>query len=128
MEEYLGTGRRKESVARVRLKRGTGIIRINGRTLDDYFTVKRNRNHAVEPLVVTNTLDRFDVIASIRGGGLSGHSGALRHGISIALCEADQELRPIVKKAGMLRRDSRMVERKKFGLRGARKRPQYSKR
>lgn len=128
MEEYIGTGRRKECVARVRIKRGTGIIRINGRNLDDYFTVKRNRNHAVEPLVLTNTYERFDVIAHIDGGGVSGQSGALRHGISQALCEADSELRPVMKKAGMLTRDSRMVERKKYGLRGARKRPQYSKR
>jgi small subunit ribosomal protein S9 len=123
-----GTGRRKEAVARVRLIEGTGTFKLNGRPLEDYFPNPTHRRIITEPLRVTNTLERYDIIASLDGGGVSGQAGALRHGITRALVELDIELRPELKKRGFLTRDPRVVERKKYGLKKARKAPQYSKR
>jgi small subunit ribosomal protein S9 len=123
-----GTGRRKEAIARVRLVEGTGTFKLNGRPLDDYFPNPTHRRVITEPLRVTNTLERYDVIASLVGGGISGQAGALRHAISRALIDLDEELRGELKKRGFLTRDAREVERKKYGLKKARKAPQYSKR
>jgi small subunit ribosomal protein S9 len=123
-----GTGRRKEAIVRVRLVEGTGVFRLNGRPLDDYFPNPTHRRVITEPLRVTNTLERYDVIASLVGGGISGQAGALRHGIARALIDLDEELRGELKKRGFLTRDAREVERKKYGLKKARKAPQYSKR
>ena len=123
-----GTGRRKEAICRVRLVEGTGTFKLNGRPLDDYFPNPTHRRLITEPLRVTNTLERYDVIASLVGGGISGQAGALRHGISRALIDLDEELRGELKKRGFLTRDAREVERKKYGLKKARKAPQYSKR
>jgi small subunit ribosomal protein S9 len=126
---YYGTGRRKTSVARVRIKPGTGVITVNGREFGPYFGREVLRTMVDQPFRVTDTMERFDVIASIHGGGLSGQAGALRHGIARALLEAgDEDYRNELKRAGLLRRDPRMVERKKYGLKKARKRPQFSKR
>jgi len=125
---YYGTGRRKTSVARVRLVPGTGIMTINGRPAADYFGREALVNIAETPFRTTETVGRFDVIAKLHGGGISGQAGALRHGISRALLEASEEYRGVLKKDGLLRRDPRMVERKKYGLKKARKRPQFSKR
>ncbi len=125
---YRGTGKRKNSVARVILVPGEGQVTINGRTLDEYFPRKTLQSIATAPLVVTGTQASFDVRARIAGGGVSGQAGALRHGISRALLEADSELRVDLKKQGFLTRDDREVERKKAGLKKARKRPQFSKR
>lgn len=126
--QYYGTGRRKQSVARVRLLPGSGNIKVNGREMDDYFNFETLRVLAKEPLDLTENLDKYDVIVNVSGGGFTGQAGAMRHGISRALLKADSELRPVLKKAGFLTRDSRMVERKKYGLKGARKAPQFSKR
>ena len=123
-----GTGRRKEAIVRVRLVEGTGTFKLNGRPLDDYFPNPTHRRVLTEPLRVTNTLERYDVIASLVGGGISGQAGALRHGISRALIDLDEEFRGELKKRGFLTRDAREVERKKYGLKKARKAPQYSKR
>ena len=123
-----GTGRRKEAFVRVRLVEGTGTFKLNGRPLDDYFPNPTHRRVITEPLRVTNTLERYDVIASLVGGGISGQAGALRHGISRALIDLDEEFRGELKKRGFLTRDAREVERKKYGLKKARKAPQYSKR
>ena len=123
-----GTGRRKEAIVRVRLVEGTGTFKLNGRPLDDYFPNPTHRRLITEPLRVTNTLERYDVIASLVGGGISGQAGALRHGIARALIDLDEELRGELKKRGFLTRDAREVERKKYGLKKARKAPQYSKR
>jgi len=125
---YYGTGRRKTSVARVRLVPGTGIMTINGRPAAAYFGREALVNIAETPFRTTETVGRFDVIAKLHGGGISGQAGALRHGISRALLEASEEYRGVLKKDGLLRRDPRMVERKKYGLKKARKRPQFSKR
>lgn len=125
---YLGTGRRKNAVARVRLVPGTGKVTINGREALDYLGREALVSFATAPFRVTETVDRFDVIALMHGGGISGQAGALRHGIARALLEAGDDYRPELKKAGLLRRDPRMVERKKYGLKKARKRPQFSKR
>ncbi|WP_370326873.1 30S ribosomal protein S9 [Euzebya sp.] len=122
------TGRRKRSVARVRLVRGTGQFTINGRSLDDYFPTEILQMTINEPFKVTETMGEWDVIARIHGGGISGQAGALRHGIARALEAQDPEWRPPLKKAGLLTRDDRQVERKKYGLKKARKAPQYSKR
>ncbi|CAN5425426.1 hypothetical protein BH23ACT9_BH23ACT9_18880 [soil metagenome] len=122
------TGRRKSSVARVRLVRGTGQMTLNGRTLDDYFPTEILQMVVNEPFKVTETEGQWDVIARIHGGGVSGQAGALRHGIARALEAVDGEWRPPLKKAGLLRRDDRQVERKKYGLKKARKAPQFSKR
>jgi small subunit ribosomal protein S9 len=125
---YQGTGRRKTSVARVRLVPGTGAITVNGREAATYFGRAVLMTLIESPFKVTDTDGRFDVLATIHGGGLSGQAGALRHGIARALLEAGDEYRGELKKAGLLRRDPRMVERKKYGLKKARKRPQFSKR
>ena len=123
-----GTGRRKEAVCRVRLIEGTGTFKLNGRPLEDYFPNPAHRRLVTEPLRVTNTLERYDVLANLDGGGVSGQAGALRHAISRALVDLDVELRSELKKRGFLTRDAREVERKKYGLKKARKAPQYSKR
>ena len=126
--QYLGTGRRKTSVARVRLLPGSGSIVINRKALDEYFGLETLKLIVRQPLVLTNTLGSYDVIATVHGGGTSGQAGAIRHGISRALLRLDIELRPTLKKAGLLTRDPRMVERKKYGLKKARRAPQFSKR
>jgi len=126
--QYYGTGRRKKSVARVRLVPGDGKILINDRTLDDYFGLETLKVIVKQPLVLTDTLGKFDVICKVIGGGFTGQAGAIRHGISRALLKADEELRPALKKAGFLTRDPRMKERKKYGLKKARRAPQFSKR
>lgn len=126
--QYMGTGRRKKSVARVRLVPGEGNITINGRTIDNYFGLETLRTIVKQPLVLTGTLDKFDVLANVFGGGFTGQAGALRHGISRALLKADADLRSDLKKAGFLTRDPRMKERKKYGLKKARRAPQFSKR
>jgi small subunit ribosomal protein S9 len=123
-----GTGRRKEAVVRVRLLEGTGQFKLNGRPLEDYFPNPAHRRLVEEPLRVTNTLERYDILANLSGGGVSGQAGALRHGIARALVDLDPELRVELKKRGFLTRDAREVERKKYGLKKARKAPQYSKR
>jgi small subunit ribosomal protein S9 len=123
-----GTGRRKEAVVRVRLLEGTGQFKLNDRPLEDYFPNPAHRRLVTEPLRVTNTLERYDVLANLDGGGVSGQAGALRHGIARALVDLDLELRVELKKRGFLTRDAREVERKKYGLKKARKAPQYSKR
>ena len=125
---YYGTGRRKEAVARVRLLPGTGEIYINGRTIDEYFGLETLKLIVRQPLHLTDSLHRFDVHAKVHGGGFSGQAGAIRHGISRALLHVDDEMRPILKPAGLLTRDQRMKERKKYGLKKARRAPQFSKR
>ena len=122
------TGRRKEAVARVRLRPGTGVVVINGRPIENYFTIASHRQSATEALRISQTADVYDVHATIAGGGVSGQAGALRLGIARALVSLDDELRPQLKKAGLLTRDSREKERRKYGLKKARKAPQYSKR
>lgn len=122
------TGRRKEAVARVRLKPGTGQFLLNGRALEDFFPTRAHRMIVAEPLRLVEREKDFDVIARIEGGGVSGQAGALRHGIARALLEVDPEYRPLLKAEGMLTRDSREKERRKYGLKKARKAPQYSKR
>lgn len=126
---YYGTGRRKESVARVWLVPGDGKVTINKRSLDDYFGGLETLKLIIkQPLVQTNTADKYDVIVNVRGGGVSGQAGAIRHGIARALLKVDPNFRPVLKKAGFLTRDPRMVERKKYGLKKARRAPQFSKR
>lgn len=122
------TGRRKEAVARARLREGTGVVTINGRPFDTYFPTAAQRMVVSEPLRVTDALERFDVDASIHGGGVTGQAGALRMAIARSLVELDPETRPALKRAGLLTRDSRKKESKKYGLKKARKAPQYSKR
>ena len=127
--QYFGTGRRKKSVARVRLVPGSGNIVINKRSLDDYFGLETLKLIIRQPLVLTNTLDKFDVICNVQGGGFTGQAGAIRHGVARALLKVDEEAyRPLLKKAGFLTRDPRMKERKKYGLKAARRAPQFSKR
>ena len=125
---YYGTGRRKTSVARVRLVPGEGNVVINGRHIDEYFGIKTLDLIVKQPLYLTETADKYDVIANVQGGGPSGQAGAIRHGISRALLELDAELRPALKKAGFLTRDPREKERRKYGLKKARKASQFSKR
>ncbi|MDO9557440.1 MAG: 30S ribosomal protein S9 [Coriobacteriia bacterium] len=125
---YWGTGRRKTAVARVRITPGTGNYVINGRDFNTHFGRVALKTFVEQPFKVTETLGHFDVYANIKGGGISGQAGALRHGISRALLEAGDDYRGELKRAGFLRRDPRMVERKKYGLKKARKRPQFSKR
>ena len=125
---FYGTGRRKESVARVFIKFGSGKISINGRTVDEYFRNVNWRNRAVEPLKFTDTVNAVDVVATVKGGGVGGQSGAMRMGLSRALAVFNPELRSGLRKNGFLTRDSRMKERKKYGQKGARKRFQFSKR
>ena len=125
---FYGTGRRKSSVARVRIYNGNGNITVNGRDIDDYFGLETLKLIVRQPLSLTNTADKFDIVCSVAGGGVSGQAGAIRHGIARGLLQFDAELRPTLKKAGLLTRDPRMKERKKYGLKGARRAPQFSKR
>ena len=125
---FYGTGRRKSSVARVRLYPGSGKITINGRDVEDYFGLETLKLIINQPFGITGTEGKFDIVANVRGGGISGQAGAIRHGIARALNEADADFRPVLKKAGYLTRDSRMKERKKYGLKKARRAPQFSKR
>ena len=126
--QYRGTGRRKSAIARVRLVPGTGKIVVNKRDLDEYLKYETLRVIVREPLLITDTMGQYDALISVKGGGYTGQAGAMRHGISRALLQVDSELRPILKKAGFLTRDSRMKERKKYGLKKARKASQFSKR
>ena len=123
-----GTGRRKHSVARVRVYPGTGNITVNGRDIDDYFGLETLKLIVRQPMTLTDTLGKFDIVCTVAGGGVSGQAGAIRHGLSRALLQHSDEMRPILKKAGLLTRDSRMKERKKYGLKAARRAPQVSKR
>ena len=128
-EQYYGTGRRKSSVARVRLVPGNGKVTINGRDIDDYFGLDTLKVIVRQPLTLTQTVSKFDVIAKVEGGGFTGQAGAIRHGIARALLEVDEDaFRADLKSAGFLTRDSRMKERKKYGLKAARRAPQFSKR
>ena len=127
-EYFYGTGRRKSSVARVRVYNGTGKITINDRDIDDYFGLETLKLIVRQPLNLTGTADKFDIVCRVAGGGVTGQAGAIRHGISRALLQFDGELRAELKKAGLLTRDPRMKERKKYGLKGARRAPQFSKR
>ena len=126
--KYYWTGRRKSSVARVYLTAGKGEITINGRSIDDYFGTDILKTIVRQPLAVTDTEGKFDINVTVKGGGTTGQAGAVRHGISRALLQADAEYRPALKKEGFLTRDPRMKERKKYGLKGARRAPQFSKR
>jgi small subunit ribosomal protein S9 len=126
--QYYGTGRRKHSVARVRLVPGDGRFVINGRNMDEFFGLDTLKLIAKQPLVETETEGKYDVLVSVNGGGYTGQAGAIRHGVARALLEVDPELRPTLKRAGFLTRDARMKERKKYGLKGARRAPQFSKR
>ena len=126
--EYLGTGRRKTSTARVRLAVGTGSVTVNGRAFDNYFPLEQHRGAVMAPFAATATSGKFDVRVNVSGGGPAGQAGAVRHGIARALLEADSALRPLLKAEGLLTRDPRMRERKKYGQPGARKRFQFSKR
>lgn len=126
--QYYGTGRRKHSVARVRLVPGEGRIIINKRDIDDYFGLETLKLIVKQPLNLTDTIGKYDVLVTANGGGISGQAGAIRHGISRALLKADPELRGTLKRAGFLTRDPRMKERKKYGLKAARRAPQFSKR
>jgi len=125
---FYGTGRRKQSVARVRVYPGTGNITINDRGIDDYFGLETLKLIVRQPLVLTKTGEKFDIVCRVSGGGVTGQAGAIRHGLSRALLLYDEELRPALKQAGFLTRDPRMKERKKYGLKAARRAPQFSKR
>ncbi|MBQ8005865.1 MAG: 30S ribosomal protein S9 [Clostridia bacterium] len=125
---FYGTGRRKKSVARVRLVPGTGNVTINGRNIDEYFGLETLKLIVNQPFGVIGAEGKFDIIANVCGGGISGQAGAIRHGVARALLQADEANRPALKKAGLLTRDPRMKERKKYGLKGARRAPQFSKR
>jgi len=126
--QYYGTGRRKKSIARVRLVPGEGKVIINDRSIDDYFGLETLKVIVKQPLVLTDTVSKYDALCKVAGGGYTGQAGAIRHGISRALLKVDEELRPVLKKAGFLTRDPRMKERKKYGLKKARSAPQFSKR
>ena len=126
--QYIGTGRRKSSVARVRLIPGDGAIIINGREIEDYIPFAALREVVKQPLVATETVGAYDIHVNVNGGGYTGQAGAIRHGIARALLHVDPEYRPALKSAGLLTRDARMKERKKYGLKGARRAPQFSKR
>lgn len=125
---FYGTGRRKKSIARVRVYPGTGKITINDRDIDNYFGLETLKLIVRQPLALTETAEKFDVVCKVQGGGVTGQAGAIRHGLSRALLQYDENLRPALKKAGFLTRDPRMKERKKYGLKGARRAPQFSKR
>ncbi len=125
---YYATGKRKSAIARTWLKPGSGVVTVNNRSADEYFTVESAKTNMLQPLVLTNTLGSFDLKIRVMGGGISGQAGAIRHGITRALVQADPELRIMLKKAGFIRRDPRVKERKKYGQRGARARYQFSKR
>ncbi len=126
--KFYGTGRRKSSVARVYLLSGKGNVTINKKDIDSYFGLETLKVIVRQPLELLGVADKYDVIVTVRGGGFSGQAGAIRHGIARALCKADEENRPAIKKAGFLTRDARMKERKKYGLKAARRAPQFSKR
>ena len=126
--KYYGTGRRKSSIARVYLVPGNGNVTINKRSIDEYFGLETLKVIVRQPLTATDTADKFDVLVNVKGGGYTGQAGAIRHGIARALLEADADFRPVLKKAGFLTRDPRMKERKKYGLKAARRAPQFSKR
>ena len=128
MAKFYGTGRRKKSIARVYLEPGKGNITVNKRSLDEYFGLETLKVIVCQPLEAVNARDKYDVIVTVKGGGFTGQAGAIRHGVARALCEADADNRPVLKKAGYLTRDPRMKERKKYGLKGARRAPQFSKR
>ena len=128
VSRYYGTGRRKKSIARVYLAPGTGKITINKRDIDDYFGLETLKVIVRQPLAATDTTDKFDILVNVKGGGYTGQAGAIRHGISRALLQADADYRPTLKKEGFLTRDPRMKERKKYGLKAARRAPQFSKR
>jgi len=125
---FYGTGRRKKSVARVRVYNGTGKITINDRDIDDYFGLETLKLIVRQPLALIDSLAKFDIVCRVTGGGVTGQAGAIRHGLSRALLQVGDDMRPILKKAGFLTRDPRMKERKKYGLKGARRAPQFSKR
>ncbi|MBD5139171.1 MAG: 30S ribosomal protein S9 [Oscillospiraceae bacterium] len=125
---FYGTGRRKSSVARVRVYAGSGNITINGRSIDDYFGLETLKLIVKQPLILTENSDKYDIVCTVAGGGVTGQAGAIRHGLSRALLQVNEELRPVLKKAGFLTRDPRMKERKKYGLKAARRAPQFSKR
>ena len=125
---FYGTGRRKKSVARVRLYPGTGVVSVNGKTIEEYFGLETLKLIIEQPLSATETMGKFDIVATVEGGGVSGQAGAIRHGIARALVVADAENKPALKKGGFLTRDPRMKERKKYGLKAARRAPQFSKR
>ncbi|MEF9988170.1 MAG: 30S ribosomal protein S9 [Christensenella sp.] len=127
-EQFLGTGRRKQSIARVRIMAGTGNITVNKRELEEYFGYETLKMLVRSPFMVTDTMGKYDVFVSVKGGGFTGQAGAIRHGISRALLKSEPELRPVLKTAGFLTRDPRMKERKKYGLKAARRAPQFSKR
>ena len=127
-DKFYGTGRRKSSIARVRLYPGTGKITINGRDIDDYFGLETLKLIINQPFGATSTMGKFDIVANVKGGGISGQAGAIRHGVARALLLADDSYRPLLKKAGFLTRDPRMKERKKYGLKAARRASQFSKR
>ena len=126
--KFYGTGRRKTSIARVYIAPGKGEITINKRTLDDYFGLETLKTIVKQPLVAVDAVDKFDVMVNVHGGGYTGQAGAIRHGIARALLQVDADYRPVLKKAGFLTRDPRMKERKKYGLKAARRAPQFSKR
>ena len=126
--KFYGTGRRKKSIARVYLAPGKGDVVINKRSIDDYFGVETLKVIVRQPLVATDTVGKYDVLVNVRGGGYTGQAGAIRHGIARALLQVDADYRPVLKKAGYLTRDPRMRERKKYGLKAARRAPQFSKR
>ena len=128
IEKYYGTGRRKSSIARVYVMPGKGNVTINKRDIDDYFGLETLKVIVRQPLAAIDAADKFDVVVNVHGGGYTGQAGAIRHGIARALVQADAENRPVLKKAGFLTRDSRMKERKKYGLKAARRAPQVSKR
>ena len=127
-EKFYGTGRRKTSIARVYVKPGKGEITVNKRTIDDYFGLETLKTIVRQPLVATDTLNKYDVMVNVKGGGYTGQAGAIRHGLSRALIKVDADFRPVLKAAGYLTRDPRMKERKKYGLKAARRAPQFSKR
>ena len=127
-EKYYGTGRRKKSIARVYLVPGKGDVTINKRSMDDYFGLETLKVIVRQPMVATETVEKYDVIVNVHGGGYTGQAGAIRHGIARALLQVDSDYRPVLKRAGYLTRDPRMKERKKYGLKAARRAPQFSKR
>ena len=127
-EKYYGTGRRKKSIARVYLVPGKGDVTINKRSMDDYFGLETLKVIVRQPMVATDTVEKYDVIVNVHGGGYTGQAGAIRHGIARALLQVDSDYRPVLKSAGYLTRDPRMKERKKYGLKAARRAPQFSKR
>ena len=127
-EKYYGTGRRKKAIARVYVVPGKGNITINKKSIDEYFGLETLKTIVRQPLVATETVDKYDVLVNVKGGGTAGQAGAVRHGIARALLKVDADFRPVLKKAGFLTRDPRMKERKKYGLKAARRAPQFSKR